>query len=241
MGMLPLVCNAPACRGLLVVVGFSYGHRLLFGALLLAKISSSSFSVGLQHFGEWEGLLAAASSGKSGCPLCFVDASERGVSPRLEVGGVSLFCAGFALSRLRLICFEARLSGYCVREGGGQGSQPWVLVLAFSTRTLKSSGVPARRVPAGGFCVGMLTLACSTPACPGLLVVVRFRGVHRCCFLGCCFPLSKDPLVVKLSAPCWLAALRGVGGAFGGAGSWLLQVSRKSGCPSCCTGCWCWQ
>ena len=118
---------------------FSYGHRLLFGALLLAKISSSSFSVGLQHFGEWEGLLAAQVQAKSGCPLCFVDASERGVSPRLEVGGVSLFCAGFALSRLRLICFEARLSGYCVREGGGQGSQPWVLVLAFSRGSGKTS------------------------------------------------------------------------------------------------------
>ena len=44
----------------------------------------------------------------------------------------------------------------------------------------------------------MLPLACSTPACLELLVVVRFRAVRRCCFLGCCFPLSKDPLVVKL-------------------------------------------
>ena len=42
------------------------------------------------------------------------------------MGGVSLFCARFVLSRLRLFLFEARLSGYCVREGGGQGSQPWV-------------------------------------------------------------------------------------------------------------------
>ena len=43
--------------------------------------------VGLQHFGEWEGLLAASGSGKSGCPSCFDDASEQGVSPRLEEGG----------------------------------------------------------------------------------------------------------------------------------------------------------
>ena len=58
--------------------------------------------------------------------------------------------ACFALSRLRLFLFEARLSGYCVREGGGvKGVNPGFLVLAFSTRTLKSSGVPARRVPAG--------------------------------------------------------------------------------------------
>ena len=42
---------------------------------------------GLQPFGEREGLLAAAGSGKSGCPSCFADASERGVNPRLEVGG----------------------------------------------------------------------------------------------------------------------------------------------------------
>ena len=33
------------------------------------------------------------------------------------MGGVSLFCARFALARLRLFLFEARLSGYRVREG----------------------------------------------------------------------------------------------------------------------------
>ena len=104
-------------------MGFSYGHRLLFGALLLAKISSSSFSVGLQHFGEWEGLLAAASSGKSGCPLCFVDASERGVSPRLEVGGSACFALALrSPARLWLFLVEARLSGYCVREGESRES-----------------------------------------------------------------------------------------------------------------------
>ena len=51
---------------------------------------------------------------------------------RLEVGGVSLFCAGFALalrsfSRLRLFVSEARLSGYCVREGGVKGVNPGCL------------------------------------------------------------------------------------------------------------------
>ena len=40
---------------------------------------------------------------------------------------------------------------------------------------------------------------------------VCFRAVHRCCFLGSCSPLSKDPLVVKLSPLC---SLRGVAGAF---------------------------
>ena len=53
-----------------------------------------------------------------------------------------MFCAHLALSRLRLLLFEARLSGYCVREG----VNPGFLVLAFSTRTLKSTGVPAFRL-----------------------------------------------------------------------------------------------
>ena len=43
------------------------------------------------------------------------------------MGGVSLFCARFALalrslSRLRLFLFEARLYGYCVREGEARES-----------------------------------------------------------------------------------------------------------------------
>ena len=129
-------------------------------------------------------------------------------------------------------CFRLRLDfqvSVSVR-GGGQGAG--FLVPAFSTRTLPSGGVPARRVQAGGFCVGMLPLACSTPACPGLLVVVRFRAVYRCCVLGCCFPL-------KISLWCWLAAVRGAGASFGAEGSWQLQASGKSGCTSLFTGCWC--
>ena len=68
-------------------------------------------------------------------------------SSPLEVGGVSLFCARFALSKLRLLLFEARLSGYCVREREVKGINPGFFVLGFSnfsTRTLKSRGVPAR-------------------------------------------------------------------------------------------------
>ena len=47
---------------------------------------------------------AASGSGKSGCSLCFADASERGVSPRLEVGGSACFALALrSLSRLRLV------------------------------------------------------------------------------------------------------------------------------------------
>ena len=156
--------------------------------------------VGFKHFGEWEGLselLAALGSCKSGCSSCFADASEQGVSPRIEVGGLTWFA--LALRSPGCSCFCLRLD-FQVTVSVRGGSRESTLG-AFSTRTLKSSGVPAKRVQAGGFCVGMLTLACSTPACPGL-VVVRFRGVHRSGFWGCCFPL-------KISL--WLSCLHCVG------------------------------
>ena len=73
-------------------------------------------------------------------------------------------------------------------------------MLAFSTRTLKSSGVPARRVQAGGFCVWLVALLHVRGSWSSWV----FRAVHRCCFLGSCFP--QDLLVVKLSPLCWLAA-----------------------------------
>ena len=38
---------------------------------------------------------------------------------------------------------------------------------------------------------------------------------------------STQPLVVKLSSLCWLAAVRGAGGAFGAEGSWLLQLQAN--------------
>ena len=37
------------------------------------------------------------------------------------------------VSRLRLLLFEARLSGYCVRACGGVKDNPGFLVLVFST------------------------------------------------------------------------------------------------------------
>ena len=72
----------------------SWGHALppFSRDHLVAKLHC----FGLQHFGEREGLLAALGSCKSGCPSCFADPSERGVSPRLEVGGSAcLLCARF--------------------------------------------------------------------------------------------------------------------------------------------------
>ena len=38
--------------------------------------------------------------------------------------------------------------------------------------------------------------------------------------------LSTYPRVVKVSPLCWLAALRGAGGAFGAEGSWLLRFTQ---------------
>ena len=70
-----------------------------------------------------EGSLAAVGSIKSGCSSCYADASERAVSPRLEVGGSACFALALrSLSRLRLFLFEARLYGYCVREGEARES-----------------------------------------------------------------------------------------------------------------------
>ena len=178
-----------------VVVRFRALHHFCFLGSC-SPLSKDSLVVklhcfGLQHFGEPEGLLAAAGSGKSGALR---------VLPRLQ-NGVSILgsrwagsaCVALALRSPGCGCFCLRLDfQVTVSVRGSQG--PGFLMPAFSTRTLKSSGVPGRRVQAGGFCVGMSPLACSTPACPGFLVVVRFRGVHDCCLLGCCFPLSPSSL-----------------------------------------------
>ena len=69
-------------------------HRLCHALLSARVISSLSFTVlacSPSGSGRGSWLLQAQSTG---CPLCFADASERGVSPRLEVGG----SAGFALA-----------------------------------------------------------------------------------------------------------------------------------------------
>ena len=82
------------------------------------------------------GSLAAVGSIKSGCSSCCADAAERGVLG--SRWGVSLFCARFALSKLRLPLFEARLSGYCVREGEVKGINQAV--------SLRDSGFSSKRV-----------------------------------------------------------------------------------------------
>ena len=164
------------------------------------------------------GLLAALGSCKKSCSSCFADASERGVNPRLEVGGSA--CVAPALRSRGCGCFCLRLDFQVAVSvtGAVKGVNPGFLVLAFSTRTLKSSGVPGRRVQAWGFCVSMSPLACSTPA------YSRMSGVLGRRAFSCGPPLllfgellsSQDLLVVKLSPLCWLAASgeRGAGGAF---------------------------
>ena len=104
---------ASACAG--VAVAFGLQH---FRMVVVRFVRSTVFPfwghatrryiicpqcVGL-HFGEREGLLAAAGSGKSGCSSCFADASEQGVSPRLEVGGSA--------------CFALALPSLCARSPG---------------------------------------------------------------------------------------------------------------------------
>ena len=160
-----------------VVVGFRAVHRCCSLGCCF-PLSPSSLRclhcVGLRQFGEREGLPEQRALGRNLVALRVLPTLQNGVSVLgSRWGGVSLFCARFALalrllSRLRLFLFEARLSG--VREGGGvKGVNPGFLVLAFSTGTLKGSGVPARPVQGGGFCASMLALVCSTPACPWAL------------------------------------------------------------------------
>ena len=84
--LLTLVCSTPACVFVRSTVCAFWGSALSKGHLVVKL-----HCVGLQPFGEREGLLAALGSCKSGCPSCFADPSERGVSPRLEVGGSACF------------------------------------------------------------------------------------------------------------------------------------------------------
>ena len=68
-------------------VRFRAVHRLCHALLSARVISSLSFTVlacSPSGSGRGSWLLQAQSTG---CPLCFADASERGVSPRLEEGG----------------------------------------------------------------------------------------------------------------------------------------------------------
>ena len=111
---------------------------------------------------------------------------------RLEVGGSA--CSLCARSP-GCGCFCLRLDFHVtVSVRGGQGSQPGFLVLAFSARTLPSSGVPARRVQARDFCVGMLPLVCRALGRRGFFVrstVVAFWGAA---FLSARIPSSLSCL-----------------------------------------------
>ena len=102
--LLPLVCSTPACVFVRSTVFAFWGH-----ALLSARIPSSlSFTV-----------LACSPSGSGrGSWLLQVQADlvALRVLPMLQ-NGVSVL-----VSRLRLLLFEARLSGCCVREGESRES-----------------------------------------------------------------------------------------------------------------------
>ena len=130
------------------IVRFRAVHRCCFLGLFCSSLSNHPLVVklhcaGLQHFGEREGLLSALGSCTSGCPSCFADASERARGG----GGQPVLRSLCARSR-GCGCFCLRLDfQVAVSVRGSQGT--WVLS-AFSTRTLPSTGVPARRVQAGG-------------------------------------------------------------------------------------------
>ena len=125
-----------SCCGCLWFEAFPHGRRAFRAVHRCCFLGSCSplgkdsvvvklHCVGL-HFGEREGLLAAAGSGKSGCSSCFADASERGVSPGLEVGGSA--CFPLALRSPGCGCFCLRLDFHAtVSVRGSQGSQPCVL------------------------------------------------------------------------------------------------------------------
>ena len=117
------------------------------------------FSVGLQHFGEREGL---SEQRALGCFRFHANLVALRVLPTLQ-NGVSVLgsrwggSACFALALQVAVAFVwGSTFGLLCPCWGVEGINPGLLVLAFSTRTLKRRGVPARRVQAGGFCVGGL-------------------------------------------------------------------------------------
>ena len=200
------------------------------------------------HVGEWQGLFGVegllAASGftkKCGCTCftagkgtfvaqakvlrksdlhsCFADASERGVNPRLELGGVSPFCARFdrvlvlavrlcvALRlqlflrmRLRLLYLCLRAWPPCCRSVVG--------VVVFLD--VSGSGLPEKSA-------SVLQGRSQGTRWKASCQLVSMLGFCTKCQ---CFSLICYEGPAFRASPCWLAALRG--GAFGAEGSWLL-------------------
>ena len=125
--------------------------------------------VGLQHFGE--GLSEQRALGcfrfrQIWLLFVFCRCFRTGCQSQARGGGSA--CFALALRSPGCGCFCLRLDfQVTVSVRGSQGSQP--LVLAFSTRTLKSSGFRQDECRPGAS-----ASACRIPACPGLLVVVGF-------------------------------------------------------------------
>ena len=125
-------------------------------------------------------------------------------------------CFALALRSPGCGCFCLRLD-FQVCEGS-QGT--WVLS-AFSTRTLAVGFRQNECRP------GASAWAC----CPWFVALLHvrgswsswvFRAVHRCCFLGCCFPLSPSSLSCLHSVG--FQQFGGSGRGFLSRGSWLLQA-----------------
>ena len=110
----------------MVVVCFRAVHRCCFlgscSPLGKDSLVVELHCVGLQHFGEREGLLNGCFRLSQPVALCVLPMLQNGVSvlgSRWGVGGQPVLRS---LSRLRLLLFEARLSGYCVRGGESRES-----------------------------------------------------------------------------------------------------------------------
>ena len=156
----------------------------------------------------WEGLrsrglLAASGSGKFGCSLCFADASERGVNPRLEVGGSA--CFPLALRSPGCGCFRLRLDFQVTVSvrGGVKGVNPGFLVLAFSARTLKSSGVPEDECRPG---------ASAWACCLWFVTLLHVRGSwSSCVFVRSTVVAFWGDVFISTRIPLWLSCLHRVG------------------------------
>ena len=239
----------------MVVVRFRGGPPLLLFGVVLSSRQGSPRRQSCLHCVHWglfgvEGLLAASGFTtknvaapvlprgkgtfvaqakvlrKSFCTSCFAEASERGVNPRLEVGGVSLFSARFdrvlvgagsegqrCSEAAVVLAYEAQVTVSVLACLAALLSQVSLVLLSFSmcrgragpeksASVLQGSRSQGTRWKASRQLVSMLGF-CTKCQCFSLI-----------CYEGPAFCASL----------CWLQALRGMGGAFGALGCFRFML-----------------